>query len=105
MNTTKKSVYKRQLAAPKSFLNFHSKKFKSFPSATSNISRSAMAYMTTASLDILTFTDYGDLANAKTESDVDPITWMYNSKFSKRMTTKFSDWYKVLQRKRQISIN
>ena len=49
------------------------------------------------------------LANAKTDLDIFlgpkmiPYTWMLDSKFSRKLTTKSSDWYKILQSQSQIS--
>ena len=49
------------------------------------------------------------LANAKTDLDyffaprMIPISCMQNSKFSRKMTTKTSDWYKILPGERQFS--
>ena len=57
-------------------------KNKSLLSATSKSTRSPMAYITIASLDKLTCTDYVDLANVKTDLDnflgpkKIPTTWM-----------------------------
>ena len=48
------------------------------------------------------------LAIAKTDLDdfLGPrmilITWMYYSKFSRKMEAKSSDWYEILQWERQI---
>ena len=84
-------------------------KNKSLLSATSILSRSLMAYNTTASLDKLTCTDYVEFC--KSQPDLDnflgpkmiPTTWMLNSNYSRKMTTKSSDWSKILQWQRQIA--
>ena len=78
-------------------------KTKSLLPATSILSRTPMAYNTTASLAKLTCKDYVDFCKCQHRFGrffwlkMTPKTWMYNSKFSRKMTTKRSDWYKLLQ--------
>ena len=73
---------------------------KSLPSATNNLSRSTMAYNTTASLDKLTCTDYVDFGNC--QDRFAHFFWSKNAsnyldvklKFSRKMITTSSDWSK-----------
>ena len=63
-NDQNRCVYKQQNAAENHSLYFFHKK-KSLLSATSILSRSPMAYNTTASLDKLTCTDYVDFGKCQ----------------------------------------
>ena len=72
-------------------------------SATSFLSRSPMAYNSTASLDKLTCTNYVDFG--KCQDKFGQISWSKNDsnysdvkpKFSKKMTTNSAEWSKILK--------
>ena len=76
-------------------------KNKSLLPATSNLSCSPMAHNITASLDKLSCTNYLDFGERQDtyldnffSPKVIPTSWMSNSKFSRKLTTKISEWLK-----------
>ena len=81
----------------------------SLPSATSILSRSPMAYNTTASLDKVTCTDYVDFGNC--QDRFGRFSWSKNDsnyldvklKVFKKDDNKSSDWSEILQWETQIS--
>ena len=86
---------------------FH--KNKSLLSTSRFLSRSPMAYKTTASLDKLTCTDYVDFG--KYQDRIEQFSWSKTipnferktQSISKKMTTKSTVWSKILQWERQMS--
>ena len=83
---------------------------KSLLSTTSSLSRSPMSYNTTSSLDKLTCIDYVDFGEC--QDRFGRFSWSKNDsnyldvklkEISRKITTKSSDWSKIIQWERQIS--
>ena len=107
-NDQKRCVYKGRNAAQKNSLTFFHKN-KSLLSATSILSRSPMAYNTTASLDKLTCIDYVNFGNYQDRfgqfswSKNDSNYWDVKLKVFRKDDKKSSDWSEISQWERRIS--